>query len=175
MDFFNLTINRDTVASTGVIMSRNLPFTTNNSYINTFRHALSLDERRAKFVPTFWQLSTTTKGIPTLMPGSHATPAAIASGGGGGGKGNTKRNDTSDSKTANSGSGTNGFSAKMGLRRMRRLSTSLSEQIRNEVDPEEDNSDTTNVKQVWFSGCHSGMCASFFLLALGSFFRFIDG
>ncbi|KAI0829012.1 hypothetical protein BC628DRAFT_1337562 [Trametes gibbosa] len=50
----------DTVCSVGVIPHR-LPFTTSNTAIRTFRHALSLDERRAKFKanhynhPTDWE------------------------------------------------------------------------------------------------------------------------
>ena len=36
--------HRDTVSSVGVIMTRTLPFTTANTTIKTFRHALSLDE-----------------------------------------------------------------------------------------------------------------------------------
>ncbi|ESK88013.1 hypothetical protein Moror_10818 [Moniliophthora roreri MCA 2997] len=39
----------DTVASVGLIMTRTLPFTNSNKGIRVFRHALSLDERRAKF------------------------------------------------------------------------------------------------------------------------------
>jgi len=35
---------RDTVQSTGSLLSRNLPFTDSNTAIRTFRHALSLDE-----------------------------------------------------------------------------------------------------------------------------------
>ncbi|KAF9076955.1 hypothetical protein BDP27DRAFT_1414085 [Rhodocollybia butyracea] len=42
----------DTVSSIGII-SRTLPFTTSNNLIKTFRHALSLDEHRAKFRPKF--------------------------------------------------------------------------------------------------------------------------
>ena len=34
----------DTVASVGVVLKKNLPFTTANSAVKTFRHALSLDE-----------------------------------------------------------------------------------------------------------------------------------
>lgn len=37
-------IIRDTVASVGVLTGRSLPFTTTNTTIKTFRHALSLDE-----------------------------------------------------------------------------------------------------------------------------------
>lgn len=39
---------RDTVNSVGIFPNR-LPFTTSNKLIKTFRHAVSLDERRAKF------------------------------------------------------------------------------------------------------------------------------
>jgi hypothetical protein len=39
-------IDRDTVASVGVIMSRSLPFVEVNTTIRVFRQALSLDEVR---------------------------------------------------------------------------------------------------------------------------------
>lgn len=39
-------IDRDTVASVGVIMSRSLPFVDVNTTIRVFRQALSLDEVR---------------------------------------------------------------------------------------------------------------------------------
>ncbi|KAI0800498.1 hypothetical protein C8Q74DRAFT_1214409 [Fomes fomentarius] len=44
----------DTVNSVGVIPHR-LPFTASNTAIRTFRHALSLDERRAKFKANHYQ------------------------------------------------------------------------------------------------------------------------
>ncbi|KAJ6530992.1 hypothetical protein DFH09DRAFT_1044739 [Mycena vulgaris] len=43
----------DTVNSVGLI-PRRLPFTTSNTIVRTFRHAVSLDERRAKFKPNLW-------------------------------------------------------------------------------------------------------------------------
>ena len=43
---------RDTVQSTGLI-PRYLPFSNSNHAILHFRHALSLDERRVKFIPSF--------------------------------------------------------------------------------------------------------------------------
>ncbi|KIK52337.1 hypothetical protein GYMLUDRAFT_180219 [Collybiopsis luxurians FD-317 M1] len=43
----------DTVSSVGII-PRRLPFTTSNTIIRTFRHAVSLDERRAKFKANLW-------------------------------------------------------------------------------------------------------------------------
>ncbi|EEB99560.1 hypothetical protein MPER_00743, partial [Moniliophthora perniciosa FA553] len=50
-----LTLNSlaDTVNSVGLIPKR-LPFTTSNTIVRTFRHAVSLDERRAKFKANHW-------------------------------------------------------------------------------------------------------------------------
>lgn len=93
--------------------------------IKTFRHALSLDERRAKFVPTFWQL-----------PVKKTSTAAAAANG----------------------------SAKKALRKklfnpftfLKRTASDLSDAMEGDVDPEEDESSTCDVKEVWFAGCHSG-------------------
>ncbi|KAK0243677.1 hypothetical protein EDD85DRAFT_945002 [Armillaria nabsnona] len=43
----------DTVNSVGIV-PRRLPFTTSNTIIRTFRHAVSLDEHRAKFKANLW-------------------------------------------------------------------------------------------------------------------------
>ncbi|KDQ30789.1 hypothetical protein PLEOSDRAFT_1035733 [Pleurotus ostreatus PC15] len=43
----------DTVSSVGLI-PRRLPFTTSNTVVRTFRHAVALDERRAKFKANLW-------------------------------------------------------------------------------------------------------------------------
>ncbi|KAK0487950.1 hypothetical protein IW261DRAFT_1548713 [Armillaria novae-zelandiae] len=43
----------DTVDSVGIV-PRRLPFTTSNTIIRTFRHAVSLDEHRAKFKANLW-------------------------------------------------------------------------------------------------------------------------
>ncbi|KAG6884359.1 hypothetical protein C0993_011827 [Termitomyces sp. T159_Od127] len=43
----------DTVSSVGLIPKR-LPFTTSNTSIRTFRHAVALDERRANFKANLW-------------------------------------------------------------------------------------------------------------------------
>lgn len=40
------------------LLPRRLPFTTSNSVVKTFRHALALDERRAKFKPNHWNRPT---------------------------------------------------------------------------------------------------------------------
>ena len=49
--------DRDTVDSVGII-PRRLPFTTSNTIVRTFRHAVSLDERRAKFKANLWNRPT---------------------------------------------------------------------------------------------------------------------
>ncbi|KAF9492308.1 hypothetical protein BDN71DRAFT_1451696 [Pleurotus eryngii] len=48
----------DTVNSVGLI-PRRLPFTTSNTIVRTFRHAIALDERRAKFKPNLWNRPNT--------------------------------------------------------------------------------------------------------------------
>ncbi|KAH6911504.1 hypothetical protein BKA70DRAFT_1267909 [Coprinopsis sp. MPI-PUGE-AT-0042] len=52
----------DTVSSVGLIAGRTLPFTNSNSSVTTFRHALALDERRARFKPNAYH-----RPSPTLM------------------------------------------------------------------------------------------------------------
>ncbi|THU97418.1 hypothetical protein K435DRAFT_721914, partial [Dendrothele bispora CBS 962.96] len=47
----------DTVSSVGFV-PRRLPFTTSNTSVRYFRHALALDEHRARFVPNFWHRTT---------------------------------------------------------------------------------------------------------------------
>jgi len=46
----------DTVASVG-LLPRHLPFVSSNNAMRCFRHALALDEHRAKFVPSFLHFS----------------------------------------------------------------------------------------------------------------------
>ncbi|CUA77721.1 putative protein YEL023C [Saccharomyces cerevisiae S288c] [Rhizoctonia solani] len=46
----------DTVSSVGVLVPRHLPFTKSNPIVKTFRHAVSLDERRAKFRHHLWHV-----------------------------------------------------------------------------------------------------------------------
>jgi uncharacterized protein (DUF2235 family) len=38
------------------IIPKRLPFTTSNTIVRTFRHAISLDERRGKFKANLWNL-----------------------------------------------------------------------------------------------------------------------
>ena len=52
-----IVLRRDTVGSIGWD-SEDLPFCGSNSAIAHFRHALSLDERRVKFTPTYYGTKT---------------------------------------------------------------------------------------------------------------------
>jgi len=75
---------RDTVNSVGLI-PRRLPFTTSNTIVHTFRHAVSLDERRAKFKANLWNRPTANEAslgvtgqkpqVPVLVSGSGANGA----------------------------------------------------------------------------------------------------
>ncbi|KAG5638505.1 hypothetical protein H0H81_012310 [Sphagnurus paluster] len=47
----------ETVGSVGMIPKR-LPFTTSNTHVRYFRHALALDEHRVRFKPNFWNRPT---------------------------------------------------------------------------------------------------------------------
>ena len=60
----NATEKRDTVNSVGYWTTKLLPFTAYNPMVRTFRHAVALDERRAKFRTNLWSPSN-----KTLTPG----------------------------------------------------------------------------------------------------------
>ena len=53
--FRSNTLCRDTVCSVGLV-PHHLPFTHSNTAVRYFRHAISLDERRAKFKANHWHL-----------------------------------------------------------------------------------------------------------------------
>ncbi|KAG8856463.1 hypothetical protein FRB96_006429 [Tulasnella sp. 330] len=64
----------DTVASVGVL-SKHLPFTSSNHIIKTFRHAMALDEHRAKFKPNPWHRTAPTAEATTKDPESGTAVA----------------------------------------------------------------------------------------------------
>ncbi|KAI0673866.1 hypothetical protein C8Q78DRAFT_1076827 [Trametes maxima] len=64
----------DTVCSVGVIPHR-LPFTASNTAIRTFRHALSLDERRAKFKANYYNRPTDWESKQGTHKGDMPRPA----------------------------------------------------------------------------------------------------
>ncbi|KAL0575791.1 hypothetical protein V5O48_006189, partial [Marasmius crinis-equi] len=59
----------DTVGSVGVIPKR-LPFTTSNTHVKYFRHAIALDERRARFKPNLWRHQPKDQQHLGLPPGA---------------------------------------------------------------------------------------------------------
>jgi uncharacterized protein (DUF2235 family) len=93
MIFLLIYVIRDTVCSVGFI-PRYLPFVTSNSSIQYFRHALALDEHRAKFMPNYhrsWEndeditpadLEVQAQGLKNVSPSpeegaiSPSTPSA---------------------------------------------------------------------------------------------------
>lgn len=56
----NIYLDRDTVGSLGVV-PKVLPVTTARTLTRTFRHAVSLDERRSRFEMTLWELPSKTE------------------------------------------------------------------------------------------------------------------
>lgn len=65
---------RDTVCSVGLI-PRRLPFVSSNTAIRYFRHALSLDERRAKFKANLYNRPTEDESKLGVQPGEMPAPA----------------------------------------------------------------------------------------------------
>ncbi|CAE6409883.1 putative protein YEL023C [Rhizoctonia solani AG-1 IB] len=76
----------DTVSSVGLLWPRHLPFTSSNSIVKRFRHAVSLDEHRAKFKQNVWHVHSPTphrdpdRGSPTTQKQSRgSSPTLIRS------------------------------------------------------------------------------------------------
>jgi len=145
----------DTVASTGMIMSKTLPFTQSNSSIRTFRHALALDEHRAKFVPTFYHWPAPSSSANKKNPeragsavGSASTSAAKVESVGplaDEEQGETHLLDTKAKETKRRWS----LFRKKGGPRGRKSSVAVL------ADDSEEGKPETDVKEVWFAGCHT--------------------
>ena len=134
--------------------------------IKTFRHALALDERRVKFEPTYWQLSTPQP--PTPKPGQGTTPAALAL--------SSKKSVDGHTDAATSegmphpeerGEGqkvqllsTKEEEASRPTKKAKKLWKQFQSNIlkhrKHGIVGQDIDLETTDVKQVWFSGCHSG-------------------
>ncbi|KAF6748475.1 hypothetical protein DFP72DRAFT_571848 [Ephemerocybe angulata] len=67
----------DTVASVGALMGRTLPFTNSNSSIRTFRHALALDEHRARYRPNMWHRAPPKVKAPVFSRNVEAPPEHV--------------------------------------------------------------------------------------------------
>ncbi|KAG5340142.1 hypothetical protein E4T56_gene19446 [Termitomyces sp. T112] len=113
----------DTVNSVGLI-PRRLPFTTSNTIVRTFRHAIALDERRAKFKANLWNRPNekeakmgTTGQTPDVSKHKQHDHSAIGE------------------------TGKRGSQGKKTLRKMERRYADHLER-------------PTDVEEVWFAGCH---------------------
>lgn len=131
---------RDTVASVGFI-PHTLPFTSSNRSIRVFRHAVALDERRARFQANLYRypkkkdLEHGTK--PGDMPKSdteYATRVAVQEPGSAGGKPKLSKKPKSE------------FKQQLKYERLFNQSDSCAHETE------------TDVLEVWFAGCHCGMC-----------------
>ena len=67
----------DTVASVG-LLARRLPFVRSNTAIRVFRHAVSLDERRAKFKPNTWHLRSTETDFMAADDEDKKSPSPVS-------------------------------------------------------------------------------------------------
>ncbi|KAF8174236.1 hypothetical protein BJ912DRAFT_990493 [Pholiota molesta] len=141
----------DTVDSVGII-PKSLPFTTSNTIVRTFRHAVSLDEHRAKFKANLWnrpnaeelKLGTDTAATNPAAPTDRATsfddprprpnPSHKASNG-------KYAKYTPNLKLSRSGSIPKEDQDDRVLNTYERLYSEKSER-------------TTDIEEVWFAGCH---------------------
>ncbi|KAG6816825.1 hypothetical protein H0H87_002668 [Tephrocybe sp. NHM501043] len=126
----------DTVASVGVLAGRTLPFTNSNKAIKTFRHALSLDEHRAKFRPNLFHRPAPTKAVTRLDPG-HVTQEVGQEVGG-----RNRESTRGLLKSCRYRGGIKRFFRKLPMLFL-------------DPEPEDDGTPDTDVLEVWFSGCHA--------------------
>ncbi|KAF9464083.1 hypothetical protein BDZ94DRAFT_1257527 [Collybia nuda] len=122
----------DTVSSVGLIPKR-LPFTTSNTIVRTFRHAVALDERRAKFKANLWNRPSPEEeqlGLPTMTDkpvGGSPIPFI--------------RGLKKDKSQKRESSGSSEEKEERELSNFERIYS-------------EKNNSTTDIEEVWFSGCH---------------------
>lgn len=137
----------DTVNAVGLI-PRRLPFTSSNSSIRTFRHAISLDERRAKFQPNFYNRPTADEDSLGTQPGEMP-------------KSGTPNDDTiiagdpsmmAQSPCSIPESSTSSSSSTRPKRR--RQSTWRVKEATFDACEDPNRIKETDVQEVWFSGCH---------------------
>ncbi|EKM61735.1 uncharacterized protein PHACADRAFT_248531 [Phanerochaete carnosa HHB-10118-sp] len=136
---------RDTVCSVG-LFSRRLPFTTSNTSVKTFRHAVSLDERRAKFKANLFnwpreeerRLGTQPGDMPKAGQNEDQSKPAAA--------GDKKDDKTKKSSVLSKFSNMSRHNSVDDRQRQREMERQFSEQERYALE--------TDVLEVWFAGCH---------------------
>ncbi|KAF8625955.1 hypothetical protein AX17_006680 [Amanita inopinata Kibby_2008] len=150
----------DTVDSVGLIPKR-LPFTTSNTIVRTFRHAISLDEHRAKFKANFWNRPTDDEERLGSRMGrrlhSRNTQRDHADHDHGHGHDDNDDDDHADvtiKDLANGGKKSNGGGHNG--RRGARLWTmdDKSDRAMNQFEYLYSGQQMTDVEEVWFAGCH---------------------
>ncbi len=144
---------RDTVDSVGVVPKR-LPFTTSNTIIRTFRHAVSLDERRVRFKQNIWNRPTEEEenlGLnvnPSQSQDSQNRDEEDL------GQGSS----TSVSKKGSHGDGGSPHHPKHFGNFLTIKNSGADEKLdRFEVMYADPGKEQTDVEEVWFAGCHCGM------------------
>ncbi|KAI0368948.1 hypothetical protein BV20DRAFT_434793 [Pilatotrama ljubarskyi] len=132
----------DTVASVGLV-PRTLPFTTSNRAIRVFRHAVALDERRARFQANLYKHPSKQDAERGTRPGDmpktdteYATRVAVSEPKPPKLKKNKKKKQASLSLGGGGGSSRKQY-----------------ERLFNSEDAGE-HSQETDVLEVWFAGCH---------------------
>ncbi|KAF8074124.1 hypothetical protein FPV67DRAFT_1480849 [Lyophyllum atratum] len=123
----------DTVDSVGLLPKR-LPFTTSNTIVRNFRHAIALDERRAKFKANLWNRPTADEqklGTQSDIPVVEASPLPM------------KEKDSKSSRARKASTSKEPLESEeeRKLSRFEELYASKEEH-------------TTNIEEVWFLGCH---------------------
>lgn len=149
----------DTVASVGLFMSRSLPFTVSNTAIRTFRHAVSLDERRAKFRPNMYHRNAPSPAAAVLDPnnaspiGKDAAPDPSSTGV------RATAIDRSGSGSSSSSASSSGEPKKKTSILSWRSKSTKKKNSNFYSSPEQqmgvDKRSAEDVKEVWFAGCHS--------------------
>ncbi|KAF8660902.1 hypothetical protein AX16_001530 [Volvariella volvacea WC 439] len=126
----------DTVDSVGLLTKR-LPFATSNTIVRVFRHAVSLDERRAKFKANLWNRPTASEA---QLGSGDRSPYVFG------------LDNLPNEGPSRSPSGTK-RSPRLSPRFLVDGDQKLDEREREWAD--RDMATETDIKEVWFSGCHS--------------------
>ncbi len=135
-----ITVIRDTVCSVGLIPKR-LPFVSSNTAIRYFRHAVSLDERRAKFKANLYNRPTEEEAKLGVQPGEMPKPSNVTS---------------SDGSVFNVQLLKDLYKKVEATRSKSNAQEEEQEDSRLETSYDESGKSETDVLEVWFAGCHCG-------------------
>ena len=108
------------------LIPRELPFVANNTSIRVFRHAIALDEHRAKFMPNFYHSSEQEQKemLANIEAHKHGRDATLVS--------------------------------ERSSRKKKRPNHRKTESQRHEDAINARKGTATDAKEVWFAGCHCG-------------------